>query len=213
MHVDVKKLGKIPTGGGWRAHGRGSAAALASKRVGQGTGRIGYTYLHSAVDDHSRLAYTECLDDEKGPTAAQWWLRAATFYAMHGVTSIQRVLTDNGSCYRSRIWAEALSATGSRHKRTRPYRPATNGKVERFHRTMSNEWAYVREYRSEEERRAALVGFLNEYNHDRPHSALGQKPPSSRVPNREHRITPEDFQTAQSDYRWPRQLTFGGLAE
>lgn len=124
VHVDVKKLGRIPTGGGWWAHGRGTDEHRASKRQGEGTGRIGYTYLHTAIDDHSRLAYTEALENEKGITAADFWLRSATFFAEHGITAIQRCLTDNGSCYRSRAWAAALETTGSTHKRTRPYTPA-----------------------------------------------------------------------------------------
>lgn len=191
VHVDVKKLGKIPTGGGWRVHGVGSDEHRASKRKGAGTGRIGYTYLHTAIDDHSRLAYTECLEDEKGTTAADFWLRAATFFAEHGITAIQRCLTDNGSCYRSRAWAAALEQTDTTHKRTRPYTPRTNGKVERFNGTLAREWAYVREYESEAHRRAALVPFLNDYNYVRPHAALGQKPPASRVPLATYRLTAE----------------------
>jgi transposase len=191
IHVDIKKLGRIPTGGGWRVHGRGTEGHRASKRVGQGTGRIGYTYLHSTVDDHSRLAYTEPLEDEKGVTAANFWLRAATFYAEHGITRIQRALTDNGSCYRSRAFAAALEQTDTTHKRTQPYTPRTNGKVERFNGTLAREWAYVREYESEAHRRAALVEFLNDYNYVRPHSAIGNKPPSSRVPLATYRLTAE----------------------
>lgn len=191
VHVDVKKLGRIPTGGGWRAHGRGTDQHRASKRVGDGTGRIGYTYLHSAVDDHSRLAYTEPLEDEKGATAADFWLRAATFFAEHGITVIHRCLTDNGSCYRSRAWAAALTQTDTTHKRTQPYTPRTNGKVERFNGTLAREWAYVREYESEAERRMALVDFLNHYNYERPHAAIGHKPPASRVPLATYRLTAE----------------------
>ena len=103
IHVDVKKLGRIPAGGGWRVHGRGTDAHRASKRIGDGTGKVGYTYLHSAVDDHSRLAYTEALNDEKGDTAADFWRRAAGFFAEHGITALRRVLTDNGACYRSHV--------------------------------------------------------------------------------------------------------------
>jgi transposase InsO family protein len=191
IHVDVKKLGRIPTGGGWRVHGRGTDGHRASKRVGDGTGRVGYTYLHSTVDDHSRLAYTEPLEDEKGTTAADFWLRAATFYAEHGITHIQRALTDNGSCYRSRAWAAALELTETVHKRTQPYTPRTNGKVERFNGTLAREWAYVREYESEADRRVALVDFLNHYNYDRPHAAIGHKPPASRVPLATYRLTAE----------------------
>lgn len=191
IHVDVKKLGRIPTGGGWRVHGRGTDLHRASKRQGDGTGRIGYTYLHSAVDDHSRLAYTEPLEDERGTTAADFWLRAATFFAEHGIYTIHRCLTDNGSCYRSRAWAAALDQTDTTHKRTQPYTPRTNGKVERFNGTLAREWAYVREYESEAARRIALVDFLNHYNYDRPHAAIGHKPPASRVPLATYRLTAE----------------------
>lgn len=133
IHVDVKKIGRIPTGGGCWAHGRGLHGHRASKRQSDGTGRIGYTYLQSAIDDHSRLAYTEALENEKGVTVADLWLRTVVFFAEHGITSIRRVLTDNGSCYRSRAWAKVLEDTV--HKRTRPYTPRTNGKVERFNGT------------------------------------------------------------------------------
>jgi len=135
IHVDVKKLGRIPTGGGWWTHGRGTDGHHESKRRGQGTGAVGYTYLHSALDDHSRLAYTEPLENEKGTTAGDFWLRAAAFFAEHGITAIQRALTDNGSCCRSKAWARALEDTGTSHRRTRPYTPRTNGKVERFNGT------------------------------------------------------------------------------
>jgi transposase InsO family protein len=181
VHVDIKKVGKIPTGGGWAVHGRGSEQHKASKRKGQGTGKIGVAYLHSAVDDYSRLAYTEVLADEKGPTAAAFWHRAVAFYASHDITLIERCLTDNGSCYRSRVWAEALAATGTKHKRTRPYTPKTNGKVERYNQTMLKEWLRRRPYSSEADRTAALADFLNYYNFERPHSALGWKAPISRI--------------------------------
>jgi transposase InsO family protein len=210
LHVDIKKLGKIPTGGGWRVHGRGSPNALESKRVGAGTGRIGYTYLHTAIDDHSRLAYTEALEDEKGVTAAEWWLRAVPFFAEHGVERIRKVLTDNGSCYRSRAWARAVQATGTRHSRTRAYTPRTNGKVERFNQTLSKEWAYVREYQSESERRAELVTFVNFYNHERPHTALSGHPPSIRVPRRTYRLTTAGI-AMPDPLPWPTQLTFDDL--
>ncbi|MBE1466196.1 IS481 family transposase [Kibdelosporangium phytohabitans] len=189
VHVDVKKLGRIPNGGGWRMHGRDSDAARASKRAGQGTGRVGYLYLHTALDDYSRLAYTEAQDNERGTTAASFWLRSVAFFAEHGVHPIRRALTDNGSCYRSRAWATALAATNTTHKRTRPYTPRTNGKVERFNGTLAREWAYVRDYTSETERLAALAEFLNYYNHQRPHAALGNKPPVSRTADSTFRIT------------------------
>ena len=145
-------------------------------------GGRGYGYLHTALDDHSRLAYTEVLPDEQGPTAAAFWARAVVWFAAQGVT-VQRVLTDNGSCYRSGAWREACANTDVTHKRTRPYRPQTNGKVERFHRTLLVEWAYVRPYRSERARVAALPGWLHIYNHHRTHTALGGHPPASRVTN------------------------------
>lgn len=191
VHVDVKKVGRIPQGGGWRIHGKGSDGHRASQRKGPGTGKVGYTYLHSAVDDYSRLAYTEALPDEKGETAAEFWIRSVQFFAQYGVGPIHRVLTDNGSCYRSRAWAEALRATGTTHKRTQPYTPRTNGKVERFNGTLSREWAYVRAYESEAQRTAALADFLNHYNHERLHAGIGNIPPVERVPGREFRLVPQ----------------------
>lgn len=210
IHVDIKKIGRIPTGGGWWAHGRGSDGHRASKRRGEGTGRIGYTYLHSALDDYSRLAYTEPLEDEKGATAANFWSSAIAFFAEHGITTIRRVLTDNGSCYRSRKWAKALEDTGTAHKRTRPYTPRTNGKVERFNGTLAREWAYIREYGSEAERRAALIDFLNFYNYERPHAALGHRPPVSRVPLATYRLTAEGVAVPDITER-PLQLSFDDL--
>jgi transposase InsO family protein len=185
VHVDIKKLGRIPDGGGWRARGRtvGRRNSRASTPMRRGNHPvIGYGYVHSAVDDHSRMAYSEILNDEQGPTAAAFWLRAQAFFAAHGI-AVQRVLTDNGSCYRSRIWRSTLAAAGITHKRTRPYRPQTNGKVERYNRTLLVEWAYARPYTSETARRRALAGWLHIYNHHRPHTALGGRPPATRVPN------------------------------
>jgi len=184
VHLDVKKLGKIPDGGGWRVLGRplGNRNSRTSSRVRSG-GRhpvIGYHYLHTAIDDHSRLAYSELLTDELGTTAAAFWARARTWFNSHGIT-IARVLSDNGACYRSQAFAAALA--GTPHKRTRPYRPQTNGKVERFHRTLADEWAYARPYRSDHERCQAFTTWLHTYNHHRGHTALGGLPPASRVPN------------------------------
>ncbi|MER7475295.1 IS481 family transposase [Micromonospora sp. NPDC000018] len=206
VHVDVKKLGRIPEGGGWRMHGVGTDAARASKRTGPGTGKVGYTYLHSALDDHSRLAYTEALDDEKAVTAVAFWHRAVAFFAAHGITPIRRCPTDNGSCYRSTTWANALSATGTKHKRTRPYTPRTNGKVERYNGTLAREWAYVRNYSSEHERRVALAEFVNYYNHDRPHAALGGRPPISRTAGSDYRLVFDQPPEPLIDI--PQQLTF-----
>ena len=177
IHVDVKKIGRIPDGGGWRVHGKGSPQDKAARRQ-----RVGYVYLHSAVDDHSRLAYTEELLDEKGATAAGFWARAVKFFRRHGIKQIHRVLTDNGSCYRSLVFNAALAKTRTRHKWTRPYRPQTNGKVERFHRTLAQEWAYSAEWATNTARTAALQRFLDRYNYDRPHTALRGRPPVSRTP-------------------------------
>jgi transposase InsO family protein len=179
VHVDVKKLGRIPDGGGWRAVGR--AAGRRNSRASAPSAR-GYGYIHSAVDDHSRLAYSEILTDEKAPTAVAFWQRAQAFFAAHGIT-VRRVLTDNGSCYRSRAWRHALAQAGIVHKRTRPYRPRTNGKVERYQRTMLLEWAYARPYHNETARRRAFPRWQHIYNHHRPHTALGGRPPISRVTN------------------------------
>jgi transposase InsO family protein len=143
---------------------------------------IGYSYLHTAIDDHSRLAYTEILPDERQHTATAFWARAHAWFTTAGIT-VERVMTDNGSCYKSALWRDALAAAGITHKRTRPYRPQTNGKVERFNRTLADEWAYARPYRSNAERRAALDPWLHTYNHHRGHTALGGLPPASRVTN------------------------------
>jgi transposase InsO family protein len=175
VHVDIKKLGRIPAGGGWRFKGRQAGRANKSK------GPAGYAYIHHAVDDHSRLAYSEIHADERKETAVAFWKRAVKFFKTHGIT-IKRVLTDNGSCYRSRLWAKALG-TKVKHKRTRPYRPQTNGKVERFNRTLLEEWAYAREYRCEADRVADYPAWLHTYNHHRGHTSLKGKSPIDLVPN------------------------------
>ena len=171
IHVDIKKLGNIPDGGGHRVHGREQGRRNSSAhrdpsrpRKVHGRANLGYQYLHNAVDDHSRLAYTEILADETRETAAGFWTRAQAFFTAHGIT-VKRVLTDNGSCYRSHLWRDTLTAAGVTHKRTRPRRPQTNGKVERFNRTLLDEWAYARAYTSENERRRALPSWLHTYNH------------------------------------------------
>jgi transposase InsO family protein len=185
VHVDVKKLGNIPDGGGWRAVGRakGGRNARTSTRARKHSHPvIGYGYLHTALDDHSRLAYTEILADEQAATAVAFWTRAHAFFTSCGII-VKRVLTDNGSAYRSRLWRDTLTAAGITPKRTRPYRPQTNGKVERFHRTLTEEWAYAKVYPSETARRNALPHWLHMYNHHRGHTALGGHPPATRVPN------------------------------
>jgi transposase-like protein len=176
VHVDIKKLGKIPEGGGWRTLGR--EAGMRNSRPGGVRRYLGYGFIHSAVDDHSRLAYSEILGDERKETAAGFWERAASWFSEMGIT-VEEVLTDNGSCYRSKLFNEALDDI--KHRLTRPYRPQTNGKVERFNRTMLEEWAYIRTYASETERVEAFSSFLHLYNHHRGHTALGGKPPISRV--------------------------------
>jgi len=185
VHVDIKKLGNIPDGGGWRTAGR--AQGKKNKRATTTARRhchpvIGYSYLHTAIDDCSRLAYTEILPDERKETAIAFWHRAHAWFAAAGIT-IERVMTDNGSCYKSFAWRDALTTAAITHKRIRPYRPQTNGKVERFHRTLADEWAYARPYTSETERRAALDPWLHTYNHHRGHTALKGLPPASRVTN------------------------------
>jgi transposase InsO family protein len=186
VHVDVKKLGKIPAGGGWRMLGRsvGQHHSQADKSSGKCNDYRnplrGYHFLHTALDAHSRLAYTELLGDECKETAAAFWARANAWFAERGIT-IRKVLTDNGSCYRSHAFADALGDI--EHRRTRPYRPQTNGKVERFHRTLADEWAYARLYRSDAERCTEFPRWLHTYNHHRGHTALGGQPPATRVPN------------------------------
>jgi transposase InsO family protein len=187
VHVDIKKLGRIPDGGGHRVVSRaqGIRNRWSTRDAGRGRGgdvNLGYGYIHSAVDDHSRLAYSEILPDEQAVSATAFWLRAQAFFAAHGIT-VHRVLTDNGSCYRSRIWRNALTAAGITHKRTRAYRPQTNGKVERYNRTLLVEWAYARPYPNEIARRRAFPHWLHTYNHHRPHTALGGSPPITRVLN------------------------------
>lgn len=179
VHVDIKKLGRIPDGGGHKVLGK--AAGKRNKTRTEVNRRPGYAYLHNAVDDHSRLAYTEILGDEKKETAAGFWERANNYFNQSGIT-VQRVLTDNGSCYRSHAFADALG-TDIKHKRTRPYRPQTNGKVERFNRTLLEEWAYAKPYRSETERVAAFPDWLHYYNHQRGHTSLKGLAPADRVPN------------------------------
>jgi transposase InsO family protein len=189
VHVDIKKLGNIPDGGGWRALGRsaGEHHSQAHRDPGRprkmhGRPNLGYCYVHTAVDAYTRLAYSEPLDDETAATALAFWARARAFFAGHGIT-VERVLTDNGSAYRSHAWREAHTHLGIRHSRTRPRRPQTNGKVERLNRTLLAEWAYKRLYTSEKARRHALQEWLHFYNHHRPHTALGGQPPITRCTN------------------------------
>lgn len=174
VHVDIKKIGRIPDGGGHRMLGR-TIGNRNNKKQGRG-----YAFLHHAVDDHSRLAYSEELPDERKETAAGFWRRAEAFFAEHGIT-VTAVMTDNGSCYRSRDFAAALGPI--QHRWTRPYRPQTNGKVERFNRTLATEWAYAATYLSDEARSATYADWLHHYNHHRPHTGIGGLTPAARVHN------------------------------
>jgi len=177
VHIDVKKLGKIPDGGGWRAHGRAATNPTKAR-----TPRVGYDYVHSLVDDHSRLAYSEILPDEKGVTSAAFLTRAAAYFAHYGIAKIERVLSDNAWSYRhSNDFAAAVAAIGARQKFIKPHCPWQNGKVERFNRTLATEWAYQQVFTSNTERAQALAPWLEQYNTQRRHSALGGLPPISRL--------------------------------
>ena len=187
LHVDVKKLGNIPDGGGHRHLGR--ARGKRNRNATAGVRRnahyqpvLGTAFVHTVVDDHSRVAYAEIHDDETAATATGVLRRAVAWFADRGVR-VERVLTDNGSCYRGRVWAETCAELGVRPKRTRPYRPQTNGKVERFHRTLATGWAHGPLFTSERARRAALPAWLHDYNHHRPHTAIGNVPPITRLTN------------------------------
>jgi transposase InsO family protein len=189
IHVDVTKFGNIPDGGGHRFVGRqqGKAnRAATARRTGDRDGhhgaKLGTAYLHTVIDDHSRVAYAEIHADETSATAIAVLQRATAWLAERGVT-VERVLSDNGSCYRSHAWRDACADLAITHKRTRPYRPQTNGKIERFHRTLADGWAYARYYDTETARREALPGWIHFYNHHRAHSAIGGLPPISRLTN------------------------------
>ncbi len=173
IHVDVKKLAAIPDGGGRWMHGRGNDRY-------QGHSGAGYRYLHSALDDRSRIVYSEILDDEQAATAAALWSRAAASFAAIGIRC-QRVITDNGSCYRSGLWHRACAATNTAVKKTRPRRPQTNGKAERYHRILLEEWAYIRPWTSDTERAHAYTEFVHFYNHHRAHGSLGWATPISTL--------------------------------
>lgn len=181
VHLDVQKAGRIPDGGGWRIHGRGSQQAKAVERTKARGARAGYIYLHSAIDGHTRLDYTEALDDEKGATAAAFLDRAREWFAVHGITTIERIVTDNGACYRSKVFAEAMS--NSRHQRITPYPPRHNGKIERYNRILAEEFLYARTWNSERERADGLVLWNLHYNYHRPHGAHEGQPSASRTPN------------------------------
>ena len=187
IHVDVKKLGNIPDGGGWRfvgrQQGRRNRAATPEKpRNKHGQPKLGHAMIHTVIDDHTRVAYAEIHDDETAVTAAAVLARAVAWFAARGIT-VERVLSDNGAAYRSRLWRKVCADLGVTPKWTRPYRPQTNGKIERFHRTMADGWGYARCYTSENQRRQALPGWLHHYNHHRPHTSCGGLPPFTRLTN------------------------------
>jgi transposase InsO family protein len=172
VHIDVKKLGRIPDGGGWWAHGRGTVPSPG----------VGYDYVHTAIDAYSRVAYSELLDAESIATCVPFLARANKWFASHGV-QVERVLTDNGVGYRGHAWRDQCAQLGIRPSYTQPYHPATNGKVERFNRTLRDEWARVRVYRRNADRDRAFARWLHTYNHHRCHTALGGHPPMSRINN------------------------------
>lgn len=180
IHLDVKKVGRIPDGGGWRVHGRDSQQKRTVDRVKTAGVRAGYTFLHSAIDGFSRLAYTEPLSDEKGQTAAAFLARAKVWFASHGISHIHRIVTDNGACYRSGDFARAVGQA-TRHQKTRPYTPRHNGKVERYQRILAEDLLYAREFASEDTRSAAIAEWNIHYNYHRPHSTAGGRPPATRL--------------------------------
>jgi len=175
IHMDVKKIGRIPDGGGWRAHGRELGKSSAQKKA-----RIGYDYVHSVIDDASRLAYSEVLPDEKGPTCAAFLDRALAYLAAHGITRVERLMTDNAWAYR---WSlrTVCAAHGIRQKFIKPHCPWQNGKAERYNRTLATEWAYRRVYLTNDRRTQALAPWLTYYNTERAHTALGGLTPLARV--------------------------------
>jgi transposase InsO family protein len=175
VHMDVKKIGRIPTGGGWKAHGR-----AAREQTRDRTTKIGYDYVHSLVDDHSRLAYSEVLPDEKGATCAGFLGRAAGYFAAHGIDRIERVMTDNAWAYKHSL-REICAVLEARQVFIKPHCPWQNGKVERLNRTLATEWAYRQVFTSNTERTQALAPWIEYYNTQRRHSALGGLPPISRL--------------------------------
>jgi transposase InsO family protein len=188
IHVDVKKLGNIPDGGGWRFVGRAQGetnrrATVPERRKGKNRDPLlGHAFVHTVIDDHSRIAYAEIHDDETAATAIGVLRRAVAWFAARNIT-VEAVLSDNGSAYVSHAWRDACAELGIKHRRTRPRRPQTNGKIERFHRTLAAEWAFVKHYNSESARRNALPAWLHHYNHHRLHTGIGKATPISRSTN------------------------------
>jgi len=175
VHMDVKKLGRIPDGGGWRAHGRAATQAAKTKRPS-----IGYDYVHSVVDDHSRVAYSEVLPDEKGPSCVGFLVRVAAYLATQGIDRIETIMIDNAWAYQHSL-KEVVTTLGAKQIFIKPHCPWQNGKVERFNRTLATEWAYQIAFTSNNERTDALAPWIKFYNNERRHTALGGKPPISRL--------------------------------
>lgn len=175
IHMDVKKIGRIPEGGGWKAHGPQMSRTSAAKKA-----RTGFDYVHSVVDDHSRLAYSEILPDEKDITCTAFLQRAADYFATYGITQIERIMTDNAWAYRKSL-REITAALGARQVFIRPHCPWQNGKVERYNRTLQSEWAYREVFTTNDARCAALAPWLEHYNNQRRHSAIGGQPPTSQL--------------------------------
>ena len=190
IHVDARKLGNVPDGGGWRFVGRaqgGQNRKRTARRTGQRSRDFGHpltgtAFIHTVIDDHSRVAYAEIHGDETSQTATAVLRNAVAWFAARGVTA-ERVLSDNGSCYRSHLWRGTCAELGITPRRTRPYRPQTNGKIERFHQTLAEGWAFAKFYSTESARRAALPAWLHHYNHHRPHTAIGRSAPMTRLIN------------------------------
>ena len=187
--MDVKKLGNVPDGGGWRFVGRQQGRwnrQATRRRTGTSNAysqpKVGTAFVHTVIDDHSRVAYAEIHDDETAVTAVGVLTRAVDWFAIRGVV-VERVLSDNGSPYVSNLWRDTCADLGITHKRTRPRRPQTNGKIERFHRTLAEGWAFKKLYNSESARRAALPAWIHHYNHHRPHTAIGGSAPITRLTN------------------------------
>ena len=189
VHLDVKKVGKVPPGGGWRVHGRGSPKAKRRRK------RRGYTYLHVAIDDYSRVAYVEALDDEKADTLLGFWRRAQDWFWSNNM-AVDEVLTDNGPNFTSTKFAELLAERRIKHRSTQPYRPQTNGKAERFNRTLADEFLYARKFKSETDHRVRLARWVHDYNCHRHHTAVGGRPAS-----RAHNLMRSDSRRARRSWR------------
>ncbi len=212
VHLDVKKVGRIPDGGGWRIHGRDSDQAKVASRAKSAGARRGYVYVHSVVDGFSRLAYTEPLGDEKGATAAAFLARAKVWFAA-GINHIHRVVTDNGAYYRSGDFARMVGQ-GTWHQRTKPCTPRHNGKVERYQRIMAEEVLYAREFTSEDARSAAITVWNTHYNYHQPHSgkgSSGRQPGEGATPAapRARACSPSRSASSSAAVRWAASITSG----